>query len=185
MKTIVALILSIVALNTNAQKIIIQKKDSLNIGTSIISLSQRYLVTIDGNYYYDEVAKIYFFEANPKIEKYLTKKGIRCLNSIPENIKLTSPKEVLLTEEKMKEKVLAEQYLTEGYYQNHILRFKRQREVGKVMQLIGVVAVAVAVGTSTAKSDPSTSQALAYGGAAASTLGYIIDLTASRHLSKK
>ncbi len=145
MKAILVLLLSIMAFSVDAQKVIIQKKDSLNFEANIVSVSQRFLTTREGNYYYNAIAKIYFFETTSKLEKYLVNKGIKCLHSIPENIKLTSPKEIMLTEEKMKESILAEKYLTEDYYQNHILRFKRQRDVGKVMQLIGVVVVAVGV----------------------------------------
>jgi len=77
----------------NGQRVIIQNKDSIKFETKIISLSQRYLTTMDdGDYYYNRIAKIYFLE-DSKNEKYLISKGIKCLHSIPENIKLTSPKE--------------------------------------------------------------------------------------------
>ena len=60
-------------------------------------------------------------------------------------------------------------------------KFARQRNTGKALELLGVLAI----GLSTLTKDPDVVKAAFIGGASISSIGFIIDMDASRHLRLK
>lgn len=155
----------LISVGMYAQEIMIFKKDGSTISGKVVATSSTSIFLPNQTIFVKDVDKVNILSFGPDSDSfslYLSKVGLlkESVNQIPLN---TQGSDFTL-----KEITIA------------IEAFREERQLGKGMQMLGIIATAgsVIIGG-------KEGQAFAIGGGLVSTIGFVIDLGAGRHLKKK
>lgn len=174
MKSLIILVLTIICTATYAQNAEITKKDGQKTEVSIIATSSVAVSIPNGTIPLSDISSVNILEAGQMADRlalYFSKAGI------PATIKGQSNEAIKLA-------ILATQpeEATIKELSSSIEKFRVQRQTGKAMQMLGVIAVGASI---LIKDNVDLQKGLAIGGCALSTIGFVIDLDAGKHLKIK
>lgn len=169
------IILVIVSFSSSAQQCIILKKDGSSLDTFVQATSDSQLFTKDGNFNYSDIHYIDFGQegvvSESTVKKLVTSGVSVFVNGEKFDGDITSP--IVLKPRKNKDLTL------EGTVTS-IEKFRQQRNLGKGLQLAGLLATIIY--TAQAGDVSEFKPGLYYASACAISIGFIIDIDAGRHL---
>jgi len=155
----------------HAQQVTITKKDGSVIDSRIIATSTTSLFYPNGNVLISELQSVDIKETGSSADVL---SALLIKNKVPVTIQGTTNQTI---EQQILKATPKQADLT--MVVNSIEKFRTQRQTGKALEMLGMIAVGASI---LITDDADLQKGLVIGGAALSTVGFIIDLDAGKHL---